>query len=410
MKLKTINLPEAYWFQEGPGVRNWQFKTSGVKLLNVGNILKEGRIDLSKTDRHLDENEISSKYSHFLLDSGDLVIASSGISVDDDGLLRTRGAFIRKEHLPLCLNTSTIRFKNKDGISDLRFLKHWIQSREFRTQISHEVTGIAQKNFGPSHLNRIKINLPSLPEQKRIAEVLDKADELRAKRRAALDKLDVLAQSIFLEMFGEPVTNLKGWKRLPFSEVLTKIESGWSPVCLDRPVLGNEWGVLKLGAITWCEYNPAENKALPSEINPDSTIEVKPGDLLFSRKNTYELVAACALVKETPPHLMMSDLIFRLCLHPDSKIDSCFLHQLLIYPSKRREIQKLAGGSASSMPNISKSKLQDVLIEIPPLPLQREFAARIAAVENLKAAHRASLEKLDALFASLQDRAFKGEL
>ncbi len=87
-------LSEAYWFQEGPGVRKWQFHTNGIKLLNVANITKEGVLDLSRTDRHLSKDEVARKYNHFLLDEGDLVIASSGISFDEDAMLRTRGAFV----------------------------------------------------------------------------------------------------------------------------------------------------------------------------------------------------------------------------------------------------------------------------------------------------------------------------
>src|SRR5260370_37059949 len=108
---QTSEMPlnEAYWFQEGPGVRKWQFTTSGIKLLNVANITKLGELDLSRTDRYLSVEEVDNKYSHFLVEPGDLVIASSGISFDSDGLLRTRCAFVRKRHLPLCLKTSTIR-------------------------------------------------------------------------------------------------------------------------------------------------------------------------------------------------------------------------------------------------------------------------------------------------------------
>jgi type I restriction enzyme S subunit len=73
-------------------------------------------------------------------------------------------------------------------------------------------------------------------------------------------------------------------------------------------------------------------------------------------------------------------------------------------------MQKLAGGSAGSMPNISKARLQSALIEVPPLSLQRDFGRHVAAVENLKSAHRAALAELDALFAVLQHRAFRGEL
>ena len=106
----------------------------------------------------------------------------------------------------------------------------------------------------------------------------------------------------------------------------------------------------------------------------------------------------------------MSDLIFRFRLRPNSDIEPSFLHQLLIYPTKRSEIQKLAGGTSGSMPNISKSNLQSILIEVPPVGLQQEFARRIIAVEKSRASHRASLAQLDALFSSLQHRAFRGEL
>ncbi|MCT0212435.1 MULTISPECIES: restriction endonuclease subunit S [unclassified Synechococcus] len=157
---KAIPLSDVYWFQEGPGVRNWQFTETGVKLLNVGNISTTGQIDLTRTTRRISEDEAYGKYSHFLVDPGDLVMPSSGISIDSDGLLRTRAAFVDSSHLPLCMNTSTIRFKPQGGHASLLFLQGWLQSREFRSQITRLVTGSAQKNFGPSHLKSLKITLP----------------------------------------------------------------------------------------------------------------------------------------------------------------------------------------------------------------------------------------------------------
>lgn len=257
---------------------------------------------------------------------------------------------------------------------------------------------------------RLRLSLPPPSDQRRIAEVLDRADALRAKRRAALGLLDTLNQSTFLDLFGDPVANPKNWQLVQLEDVLDRIESGWSPTCLDRPVIDGEWGVLKLGAVTKNSYDPSQNKAVPENVMPLPELEVKKGDLLFSRKNTYELVAACALVLDTPSRLMMPDLIFRLCLRSSGGIDAAFLHQMLVYPTKRRVVQQLAGGSSGSMPNISKGRLLRLPIVKPPLPLQQTFARRVAAVEKLKAAHRASLAQLDALFASLQHRAFRGEL
>jgi type I restriction enzyme S subunit len=171
-----------------------------------------------------------------------------------------------------------------------------------------------------------------------------------------------------------------------------------------------EWGVLKLGAVTWCEYDENENKALPPDVDPKPELEVHAGDLLFSRKNTYALVAACALVTTTRPRLLLPDLIFRFRLHPDAPVAKEFLHQLLIYPTKRREVQKLAGGSAGSMPNISKGRLEGLPIEVPPEGEQRAFVNRLSAISQSRAAQRASMMELEILSASLQHRAFRGEL
>jgi len=307
-----------------------------------------------------------------------------------------------------CLGRGVAAIRAIAGKFDERFLLHVLRSGYAKFQARG--VGSTFINISSEELSNFEVPLVPFSEQRRIAAILDQAEALRAKRRYALAKLDTLTQSLFLDLFGNPVANPKGWRRMPFAELLMGIDSGWSPICLDRPAVGDEWGVLKLGAVTWCEYNPAENKALPPNLEPDPSLEVKSGDLLFTRKNTYELVAASALVRETPPRLLMSDLIFRLRLRPDAPVHSCFLHQLLISPTKRREIQKLAGGSAGSMPNISKGRLQAALIEVPPLPLQHEFAMQVAAVERLKTSQRASLAKLDALFASLQHRAFRGEL
>ncbi len=256
----------------------------------------------------------------------------------------------------------------------------------------------------------MKIPLPPLSEQKRIAEILDRAEALRSKRRAALALLDELTQSIFLDMFGDPVTNPMGWKRVRFGTILDGIDSGWSPTCLDRPVEGNEWGVLKLGAVTWCEYNSLENKALPPGIEPRPELEVKRGDLLFTRKNTYELVAACALVLETPPKLMLPDLVFRFRFAAEAKVNSVFLQRLLTHPNKRHEIQRLAGGSSGSMPNISKARLQTAMIELPPIELQNQFAEIVEGIKVMERPSEKSTAELDQLFASLQHRAFRGEL
>jgi type I restriction enzyme S subunit len=193
---QTMKLSDAYSFQEGPGVRKWQFTSAGVKLLNVGNIVTGGRLDLTKTDRYLSCDEAYGKYKHFLADAGDLVIASSGITFGIDGLLSTRAAFVGAEHLPLCMNTSTIRFKADPDLSDLTFLRSWFGSYEFRSQITRLVTGSAQQNFGPSHLRQLSITLPDMRIQRAFARQVRCFEDVRGRQVNALAHLDELFGSL----------------------------------------------------------------------------------------------------------------------------------------------------------------------------------------------------------------------
>ena len=289
-----------------------------------------------------------------------------------------------------------------------KYLRRYLDSTV--EQLTSQARGVAQVNINSKILKEIEIPLPPPNAQRSVLEILDRSDELRAKRQQAITLLDDLARSIFLDMFGDPVSNMCRWPVAILGDLLSGITSGKSPTCLDRSAGDGEWGVLKLGAITKCVYQPSANKALPSNISPDERYEVHPGDVLFSRKNTRELVAASAFVEETPTKLLLPDLIFRFEIRKDAPLIPRYLHKLLIQPSQRGKIQDLASGSAASMLNISKNRLSRVEIPLPPADLQREFSERIIMIERLIKSHHADLWELGRLFESLQARAFRNEL
>ena len=399
-----LPLSEAFWFQEGPGVRKWQFTNSGIKLLNVGNIEKEGTLNLAKTDRHLSEEEVANKYSHFLVDAGDLVIASSGISFDDDGFLRTRGAFVEKHQLPLCLNTSTIRFKAIEGVSDLCFLRFWLNGHEFRSQITKLVTGTAQQNFGPSHLKAIKITLPPLEEQRRIAEILDRAQSLISKRREAIGQLDTLTQAIFLEMFGDPVTNPKGWKIKICKSICSRITVG---IVVQPASYYQEYGVPALRSQNIKQNSiSTDNLVFFSQIDNETKLaktRVRSGDVVLVR--TGQPGTAAIIPEELDGVNAIDLLITTPC---KNIVDSVYLCSFFNSAWGKKLVSSSQVGQIQKHLNVGI--LNNAQIICPPLPLQQEFAHRVEAVEKLKAAHRASLSELNALFASLQHRAFRGEL
>lgn len=257
---------------------------------------------------------------------------------------------------------------------------------------------------------RSKLMLPPLENQRQIAVALNKADALRLKRRATISLFDELITSIFDEIFGNPASNHRGWPMVALNDLLDQIDSGKSPVCRDRSARDGEWGVLKLGAISQCVFDASENKAISDIFQPSASLEVKSGDVLFSRKNTRELVGACAFVESAPPRLLLPDLIFRLVISDTRVLNPRFLQCMLVHPTMRAQVRNLAGGSAASMLNISKAKLRGLPIPLPPAPLQQEFAERARRILSSKSVHERALVELDALFASAQVRAFRGEL
>ena len=197
----VYQLPDIIWFQEGPGLRKWQFRSDGLKVINVTNLQENGYLDLSKTQRHISWEEFERTYKHFLIDDGDVVMASSGNSY-------CKTSIVRQSDLPLLMNTSVIRFKTKERIGR-PFMLIYLKSKYFKDQIDLMITGGAQPNFGPAHLTKILIPLPpTKAEQEAIAKALSDANALIESLEQLLVKKHQLKQGSMQEL-------LTGKKRLP---------------------------------------------------------------------------------------------------------------------------------------------------------------------------------------------------
>jgi restriction endonuclease S subunit len=200
---EAVKLPEVVWYQEGPGLRNWQFTQKGLKVINVTNLQESGNLNLGKTDRHITWEECEKTYKHFLCDAGDLVIASSGNSY-------CKSSIVREVDLPLLMNTSVIRFKAKADIEQL-YMTVYLRSKFFKDQIDLMITGGAQPNFGPFHLNKVLIPIPSSKEeQTAIANILSDMDTEIQTLEQRLSKTRQIKQGMMQEL-------LTGKTRLPFN-------------------------------------------------------------------------------------------------------------------------------------------------------------------------------------------------
>ena len=303
--------------------------------------------------------------------SGDILVARRNVylkraaTVDFDGLTSGDSIVLRPTNyligriLPFVLNTDAF-WDFADRYSD----------------------GTMSKRLSPKTLMKYEFDLPNDDELSLLADTLWAANDTREAYQELLRQSDELVKSQFIELFGDPQKNSYHWPKVKLKDCLVRIDSGKSITCETFSRTGYLPAVLKLSAVTYGEYNANENKQLP---DPDLFVpeaEVKAGDLLFSRKNTLEYVGMSALVKDTPPYLMLPDLIFRLV--PRKNICPQYLHQLINHSQYRSTISNLATGTAGSMPNISKQKLLELEIPLPPIEDQRRIEPIVEQLDKSK--------------------------
>jgi type I restriction enzyme S subunit len=283
---------------------------------------------------------------------------------------------------------------------DQRYLWHWLT--HVAPVLAAKAKGATFKQVNREDIGELAIALPPLPEQRRIAEVLDRADALRAKRRAALAQLDALTQSIFLELFGDPATNSKGWSLSKLEDVIFSASDGphVSPTYTEAGVPFISTRHVRAGEITWedlkfISQEDAEfhwRKCMPER-----------GDILYTKGGTTGLAAT---VRTSQPFAIWVHLAL---LKPNfDAVASSWLEAMLNSDFCYRQAQVLTHGIANR--DLGLTRMVKIKMFLPPLTLQHEFTRRVETIRNMKAVYHTSLAELDALFVSLQYRAFLGEL
>lgn len=284
---------------------------------------------------------------------------------------------------------------------DPRWLMHILNAPSCRNQIAGFATGTTRSRISRSNLGKIKIPAMPLPEQRRIAEILDWAEALRAKRRAALAQLEALTQSIFHDLFGSPSRSGNSFPHISLGDVAEFIDyRGISPKKQSTGVRLITARNIKRG---WFEDDPKE--FIPADEFDDWMRRGIPrtGDVLFTTEG-HTLGSAAKL-----PKFEKAALAQRLiALQPRKDAESDYLLQVILGPAFQQEVRRRSTGSAAR--GISSKHLAQITIPLPPVSLQHEFSARVAKVDQLKKLHKTAIRNLGDLFATLQNRAFRGEL
>ena len=292
----------------------------------------------------------------------------------------------------------------KPDAADPRYVLHFLRQEAVRRAGEHQMTGSAGQKRVPVHfLATLRLPLPPLTEQRRIVDILDQADKLRSQRRQALAQLDDLSHAIFIEMFGDPVINPRQWPNPTLGKLLTFQQYGprfynqaYSPegVKIIRITDLNESGELDFSAMPRLSVTSEEREKYA----------LRAGDLLFAR--TGATVGKVALIHPNDPVCIAGAYFINMRF--DATVEPVYVRAVLTSPSIRAVVAKQSRQAAQQ--NFSGPALRRLPMPVPPLELQRRFVRIANTVDKLRAAHRGSLAQSNALFSSLEHRAFRGEL
>ncbi|MDZ7893041.1 MAG: restriction endonuclease subunit S [Rhodoferax sp.] len=313
----------------------------------------------------------------------------------------------RWQSAPALLNQRVCKIRSISPRLAEEYLFHFLPAA--LKSIEDATSFVTVKHLSAKQIREVEIPLPPVEEQRRIAAILDQAETLRTQRHQALAHLDTLTQSLFLDMFGD---DAQGTPRFPVAALVdvleTPLQNGAYYPKEDYTAVGGVEMVHMSDAFNGIVHRGGLKRVNCSDADLKKYSLGKEDILLARRSLTYEGAAKpCLIPPATEPLLFESSFIR---VTPDkTKLLAVYLfHYSGNETIRDKRVRPFV--TQSTISGINQSNLERVLVVVPPLPLQQTFATRIQAIASLKAIHRAALAQLDALFASLQQRAFAGEL
>ncbi len=376
---KYKKLGEAVQVLNGYAFKSNLYVDNGIRVMRITNVQKGNIVD---DDPKFYPETAEDEIKNYLLKENDLLMSLTG-NVGRVGLLQ-------KDMLPAALNQRVACLRTKTNELTLQFLFHLLNSDMFEKDAILAAKGIAQKNMSTEWLKDYLIPLPSKSQQEAIVAELDEINSLLALKREQLKTYDKLAQSLFYEMFGDPVENEKGWEVKTILEVSTEklsYGSGASAIEYD--------GQLRYIRITDIDDNGSLKQEKVSPNVFDEKYLLEDGDILFARSGAT--VGKTFMYKQDEGECIFAGYLIRMKPNKDYVLPNYVLQytQTPYYKSFIESNQRVV-----AQPNINAQQYGALKICVPPLALQHQFATRIEQIESQKQQVKLSIERLETLFAS----------
>ena len=339
-----------------------------------------------------------SKYESYVLEDGDLLMSH----INSVQYLGRTVLYVKQTDETIIHGMNLLRLKARRDVINPAYARYCFYGNPFRRQV-RKITkkSVNQASFAVKDLKQIKIDVPSLSEQEQIVEILDKLQKIIEMRSNELSTLDELIKARFVEMFGDPDTNPKRWNECALSEKLNVV--GGYAFKSDGFSEGSGIPVLRIGNINAGFFRPVNLVYWQEDESLDRYV-MHPGDLVMSLTGTVgkdDYGNVCILGDDYDMYYLNQrnaklDII--------EGIDKFYLSQLLKFKRIKKKLTGISRGVRQA--NISNKDILNLVVPVPPMELQRQFADFINQVNKSKVAIQAALNKSQLLFDSLMQKYF----
>jgi type I restriction enzyme S subunit len=368
------------------------FTTIGVGFLRAQNVINSNVL-IDEDILYIDDETHNNELKRSQIFDGDVLLTIAGTI--------GRTAIVKNINIQLNCNQAVAIIRLGDSKINKEYLCHFIASPNAQEQFFKGMVTATIANLSLAQIRKLKIPLPPLPQQQKIANILDAADAVRHNDKALIAKYDELTQALFLDMFGDPVSNPKGWEKEELGKVLDvrdgthdspKYKENGHPLVTSKNIKNGKLILDDVNYISEEDYN---------KINLRSKVDV--GDIIMPMIGT---IGNPLLVDFEVNFAIKNVALFKF------KDDSIITNKMLLNLLNGHFLERFSSlnNKGGTQKFVSLGDIRKMIVPIPPLQLQNQFAERVAVVEEQKAIAQKSLEKSESLFNSLLQKAFKGEL
>ena len=385
--MKKIRLGDACDILNGFAFKSENYVDSGIRVIRIANVQKGYIEDNTPAFYPLETNELD----RYMLEEGDLLMSLTG----NVG----RVAILKKEFMPAALNQRVACLRLKTDRITKDYLFHVLNSDFFEQQCIQSSKGVAQKNMSTEWLKDYEIPMYSKEQQESIAYILDKTKNIIISQNHELQKLNDLIKARFVELFGDPIKNPKGWEVVTIGDVVTEVRYGTSKPAVE----GGKYPYLRMNNLTadgHLDLNDLKYIDIPGD--EIEKCVVRKGDVLFNRTNSIELVGKTT-VFDLSEDMIIAGYIIRVRLN--ERLLPEVLSQYMNLEALKDILRSMAKGAVNQA-NINAQELQSIKVYIPDIKLQKQFVEMKEQVDKSKVAVQRALDETQLLFDSLMQKYF----